>query len=109
MAYLFAGLFLGTIPYIIVHMKRHQTIPVKIGQVTIGGASPIVVQSMTNTDTSDIMATAKQTFELYKAGSELVRITVNTKEAAKAVPFIYEQLVKMGWNAPLLIGDFHYI
>ncbi len=89
--------------------NRHMTVPVKIGKVTIGGGAPIVVQSMTNTDTADIEATALQTYQLYKAGSELVRITVNNKEAAKAVPFIYERLVKMGWDEPLLIGDFHYI
>ncbi len=96
----FAGALLQT---------RHMTVPVKIGKVTIGGGAPIVVQSMTNTDTADIEATALQTYQLYKAGSELVRITVNNKEAAKAVPFIYERLVKMGWDEPLLIGDFHYI
>lgn len=89
--------------------KRHQTIPVKIGKVTIGGGAPIVVQSMTNTDTGDVDATAQQCYELWKAGSELVRITVNNKEAAKAVPHIYEKLIKMGWDEPLLIGDFHYI
>ncbi len=88
---------------------RHMTIPVKIGKVTIGGGAPIVVQSMTNTDTADVEATALQTYQLYKAGSELVRITVNNKQAAKAVPFIYDRLVKMGWDEPLLIGDFHYI
>lgn len=88
---------------------RHQTVPVKIGKVTIGGGAPIVVQSMTNTDTADSDATAKQCFELYRAGSELVRITVNNKEAAAAVPRIYEKLQKMGWDEPLLIGDFHYI
>ncbi|MBI2790730.1 MAG: flavodoxin-dependent (E)-4-hydroxy-3-methylbut-2-enyl-diphosphate synthase [Gammaproteobacteria bacterium] len=89
--------------------KRHMTVPVKIGKVVIGGGAPIVVQSMTNTDTADVEATAKQSYELYKAGSELVRITVNNKEAAKAVPHIYERLVQMGWDEPLLIGDFHYI
>ncbi len=89
--------------------KRHMTVPVKIGKVVIGGGAPIVVQSMTNTDTADVEATAKQSYELYKAGSELVRITVNNKEAAKAVPYIYERLVQMGWDEPLLIGDFHYI
>ncbi len=89
--------------------QRHMTVPVKIGKVTIGGGAPIVVQSMTNTDTADVKATAQQCYELYKAGSELVRITVNNKEAAKAVPYIYESLVKMGWDEPLLIGDFHYI
>ncbi len=89
--------------------KRHQTVPVKIGNVTIGGGAPIVVQSMTNTDTADVEATAQQCYELWRAGSELVRITVNNKDAAKAVPYIYEKLIKMGWNEPLLIGDFHYI
>ncbi len=89
--------------------KRHQTIPVKVGSVTIGGGAPIVVQSMTNTDTADIEATAQQCYELWKAGSELVRITVNNKEAAKAVPFIRDRLVTLGWDEPILIGDFHYI
>lgn len=88
---------------------RHQTIPVKIGSVIIGGGAPIVVQSMTNTDTADVQATAEQCFELWQAGSELVRITVNHKDAAKAVPYIRDELVKMGWDEPLIIGDFHYI
>jgi (E)-4-hydroxy-3-methylbut-2-enyl-diphosphate synthase len=88
---------------------RHMTHAVKIGKVTIGGGAPIVVQSMTNTDTADVEATAKQCYELWQAGSELVRITVNTKEAASAVPYIYEKLQQMGWDEPLLIGDFHYI
>ncbi|MBS0288442.1 MAG: flavodoxin-dependent (E)-4-hydroxy-3-methylbut-2-enyl-diphosphate synthase [Proteobacteria bacterium] len=88
---------------------RHKTVPVKIGKVTIGGGAPIVVQSMTSTDTADIEATALQSYQLYKAGSELVRITVNNKEAAKAVPYIFDRLVQMGWDEPLLIGDFHYI
>lgn len=89
--------------------ERHRTVPVKVGKVTIGGGAPIVVQSMTNTDTADATATAKQCFELYRAGSELVRITVNNKDAAKAVPEIYKKLQIMGWDEPLLIGDFHYI
>lgn len=88
---------------------RYITHPVKVGSVTIGGGAPIVVQSMTNTDTADIQATAKQCYELWQAGSELVRITVNNKEAAQAVPHIYEKLQEMGWEEPLLIGDFHYI
>lgn len=88
---------------------RHITVPVKIGDVTIGGGAPIVVQSMTNTDTADIEATAQQTYELWKAGSELVRLTVNNKEAAHAVPYIRDRLVELGWDNPLLIGDFHYI
>tara|TARA_R110002110_G_scaffold404606_1_gene623025 strand:- start:27953 stop:29182 length:1230 start_codon:yes stop_codon:yes gene_type:complete len=89
--------------------KRHATIGVNVGGVQIGGGAPIVVQSMTNTDTADIDATVQQCFELWKAGSELVRITVNNKEAAQAVPVIRDRLVKLGWDAPVLVGDFHYI
>lgn len=88
---------------------RHQTNAVKVGKVTIGGGAPIVVQSMTNTDTADVEGTAQQCFELWKAGSELVRITVNNKDAAKAVPYIRDRLIQLGWDEPLLIGDFHYI
>lgn len=88
--------------------KRHPTIPVLVGPISIGGGAPIVVQSMTNTDTADASATAQQCFELWQAGSELVRITVNTPEAAAAVPAIYHRLVDLGWDKPLLIGDFHY-
>ncbi|WP_198262681.1 flavodoxin-dependent (E)-4-hydroxy-3-methylbut-2-enyl-diphosphate synthase [sulfur-oxidizing endosymbiont of Gigantopelta aegis] len=87
-------------------MKK-PTIPVKVGNITIGGDHPIVVQSMTNTDTADVIATVKQCAELSKAGSELVRITVNTEEAAQAVPKIRTQLEKMGLNIPL-VGDFHF-
>lgn len=90
------------------NLKRHPTIPVFVGPIAIGGGAPIVVQSMTNTDTADAKATAQQCFELWQAGSELVRITVNTPEAAAAVPAIYRQLVELGWDEPLLIGDFHY-
>ncbi|WMW82289.1 flavodoxin-dependent (E)-4-hydroxy-3-methylbut-2-enyl-diphosphate synthase [Undibacterium cyanobacteriorum] len=75
--------------------------------VRVGGSSPVVVQSMTNTDTADVIATAIQVKELARAGSEIVRITVNTPEAAKAVPDIREQLEKMGVDVPL-VGDFHY-
>ena len=78
-----------------------------IGHVRLGGSAPVVVQSMTNTDTADYLATAIQTAELARAGSELVRITVNTPEAAAAVPKIREHLDRMGCNVPL-IGDFHY-
>ena len=88
---------------------RHQTVGVKVGNLTIGGNHPIVVQSMTNTDTADVQSTAKQCFELWQAGSEIVCITVNNKESAKAVPYIRDELVKMGWSTPLLVGDFHYI
>ncbi len=75
--------------------------------VTVGGDAPVRVQSMTNTDTVDAVGTAIQVKELAQAGSELVRITVNTPEAAQAVPYIREQLDRMGINVPL-IGDFHY-
>ncbi|MGH8676468.1 MAG: flavodoxin-dependent (E)-4-hydroxy-3-methylbut-2-enyl-diphosphate synthase [Burkholderiales bacterium] len=80
---------------------------VRVGGVAIGGGAPIVVQSMTNTDTADAEATARQTFELWRAGSELVRITVNTPEAAARVGQIRERLDAMGCDVPL-IGDFHY-
>jgi len=78
-----------------------------VGNVPIGGGAPIVVQSMTNTDTADIASTVKQVAELHQAGSELVRITVNTVEAAQAVPIIREKLAALGMDVPL-IGDFHF-
>ena len=86
---------------------RRPTRPVRVGQVTIGGAAPVVVQSMTNTDTADIVRTAIQCAELARAGSELVRVTVNTPQAAAAGAPIREQLARMGVDVPL-IGDFHY-
>ncbi|MHB1993314.1 flavodoxin-dependent (E)-4-hydroxy-3-methylbut-2-enyl-diphosphate synthase [Metallibacterium scheffleri] len=86
---------------------RHATRAVRIGRVRIGGTAPVVVQSMTNTDTADVAGTAQQVAELARAGSELVRITVNTHEAAAAVPRIRERLDMMGVAVPL-IGDFHY-
>ena len=86
---------------------RRRSVGVQVGGVRVGGDAPIVVQSMTNTDTADIVATAKQVAELARAGSELVRITVNTPEAAAAVPRIRERLDMMGVGVPL-IGDFHY-
>lgn len=86
---------------------RRKSIPVKVGNVLVGGGAPVVVQSMTNTDTADVEDTAKQIIELYDAGSELVRITVNNKEAAQAVPYIMEILDKKGVEVPV-IGDFHY-
>ena len=86
---------------------RRPTRSVSIGKVRIGGDAPVVVQSMTNTDTVDVLKTAIQCAELARAGSELVRITVNTPEAAAAVPLIREHLDKMGVDVPL-IGDFHY-
>ncbi len=88
-------------------IPRHRTVPVKVGNVTVGGDYPVVVQSMTNTDTADAVRTAAQCAELFHAGSELVRITVNSLEAAQAVPDVRERLDKMGCNVPL-IGDFHF-
>jgi len=88
-------------------MPRKQTRGVKIGPLTVGGTAPIVVQSMTNTDTEDAVRTAAQIADLYRAGSELVRITVNTEAAAQAVPDIRERLAKMGLDVPL-VGDFHF-
>src|ERR1051325_5391895 len=87
---------------------RHRTIGVKVGEVTVGGGAPIVVQSMTNTDTADAAATACQVADLARAGSEIVRITVDRDEAAAAVPHIKERLLKMGVDVPI-VGDFHYI
>ena len=86
---------------------RRPTRAVGIGSVTIGGGAPVAVQSMTNTDTVDAIGTAIQVKELAIAGSEMVRITVNTPEAAQAVPHIREQLDRMQIDVPL-IGDFHY-
>jgi (E)-4-hydroxy-3-methylbut-2-enyl-diphosphate synthase len=87
---------------------RHKTVAVDVGGVTVGGGAPVVVQSMTNTDTADIASTVKQVADLARAGSELVRITVDRDEAAKAVPHIRDQLRMRGVTVPL-IGDFHYI
>ena len=86
---------------------RHATVAVQVGTVKVGGDAPIVVQSMTNTDTADVAATVKQVAELARAGSELVRLTVNTAEAAAAIPRIREQLDKQACEVPL-IGDFHF-
>ncbi len=88
-------------------VTRRHTVPVKVGEVNVGGSAPVVVQSMTNTDTADVMATAAQVEELALAGSELVRITVNTEEAARAVPAIRAELDRRGCAVPL-IGDFHF-
>ena len=87
---------------------RRQSVQVDIGGVAVGGNAPVVVQSMTNTDTADIDATVQQVAALSRAGSELVRITVDRDEAAAAVPHIHEKLLKRGVNVPL-VGDFHYI
>ncbi|MFY9896961.1 MAG: flavodoxin-dependent (E)-4-hydroxy-3-methylbut-2-enyl-diphosphate synthase [Xanthobacteraceae bacterium] len=88
--------------------SRHRTICVEVGGVTVGGGAPIVVQSMTNTDTADAEATAKQVAALARAGSEIVRITVDRDEAAAAVPHIKDRLAKMNVDVPI-VGDFHYI
>jgi (E)-4-hydroxy-3-methylbut-2-enyl-diphosphate synthase len=88
--------------------ERHKSIAVNVGGVTVGGGAPIVVQSMTNTDTADVEATTRQVAALARAGSELVRITVDRDEAAAAVPKIKERLFKMGVSVPI-VGDFHYI
>jgi len=86
---------------------RHKTVSVKVGDIMVGSEHPIVVQSMTNTDTADIIRTVAQISELHKAGSELVRITVNNIESAQAVPEIRERLDKMNCNVPI-VGDFHF-
>ena len=88
-------------------IQRRQTPTVWVGNIGIGSEEPIVIQSMTNTDTVDIEGTVQQVYDLAKAGSELVRITVNTSEAAAAVPLIRAKLDALGCDVPL-IGDFHY-
>jgi (E)-4-hydroxy-3-methylbut-2-enyl-diphosphate synthase len=87
---------------------RHRTIGVRVGDIMVGGGAPIVVQSMTNTDTADVDATVAQVAALARAGSELVRITVDRNEAAAAVPKIRERLDRLDVTVPL-VGDFHYI
>ncbi|MGH9732517.1 MAG: flavodoxin-dependent (E)-4-hydroxy-3-methylbut-2-enyl-diphosphate synthase, partial [Candidatus Acidiferrales bacterium] len=87
--------------------KRHKTVGVKVGKIQVGGGAPVVVQSMTNTDTADVTGTVKQYLELAQAGSELVRVTVNIPEAAAAVPEIKKRVLDAGCDTPL-IGDFHY-
>jgi (E)-4-hydroxy-3-methylbut-2-enyl-diphosphate synthase len=87
---------------------RRLTVGVPVGKVVVGGGAPVVVQSMTNTDTADIDATVRQVAALARAGSELVRITVDRDEAAAAVPHIKEKLLRMGIDVPI-VGDFHYI
>src|SRR5690606_38422700 len=88
-------------------MPRRRSLQVAVGKVMIGGDAPIVVQSMTNTDTADVEATTRQVAELWRAGSEIVRVTVNNPESAAAVPSIRERLARMNVPAPL-VGDFHY-
>ncbi len=86
---------------------RRRSVPVTIGNVRVGSEGPVVVQSMTNTDTADVESTVQQIAALARAGSEMVRITVNTDDAAKAVPYIVEGIRAKGWTTPI-IGDFHY-
>ena len=86
---------------------RRVSVPVKIGSVAVGGASPVVVQSMTNTDTADIDGTARQITLLHRAGSEIVRVTVDKPEAAAALPHIRDRLLQQGIDCPI-VGDFHY-
>lgn len=88
------------------HMRR-SSVPVSIGNVTVGGNAPVVVQSMTNTDTADIDGTTTQIAELHRAGSEVVRVTVNNEESARAVPYIRDRLAVLGLDVPI-VGDFHY-
>ena len=88
--------------------QRRRSVAVDVGGVIVGGDAPIVVQSMTNTDTADVEQTARQVAALARAGSEIVRITVDRDEAAAAVPRIKERLDKMGVGVPI-VGDFHYI
>ena len=88
-------------------IRLHRTVPVRVGHLQVGGGAPIVVQSMTMTETADAVATARQCVELAEAGSEMVRVTVNTPEAAAAVPEIKQRMLEAGCQAPL-IGDFHY-
>ncbi|WP_321449969.1 flavodoxin-dependent (E)-4-hydroxy-3-methylbut-2-enyl-diphosphate synthase [uncultured Cohaesibacter sp.] len=98
----------GSTPFLTEPLPRRITHAVKVGSVTVGGGEPIVVQSMTNTDTADVDSTVAQVAALHRAGSELVRITVDRDEAAKAVPHIKERLLRLGIDVPL-VGDFHYI
>src|SRR3954462_2615031 len=86
---------------------RRQTVSVRVGRVVVGSGAPVVVQSMTNTDTADIEGTAQQIKALARAGSELVRITVNSDEAAAAVPHVCERLAQMNVQVPI-VGDFHF-
>ncbi|TWH31904.1 MULTISPECIES: flavodoxin-dependent (E)-4-hydroxy-3-methylbut-2-enyl-diphosphate synthase [unclassified Aminobacter] len=89
-------------------LERRITVGVKVGDVMVGGGAPVVVQSMTNTDTADVDSTVAQVAALHRAGSEIVRITVDRDESAAAVPHIRDRLARLGINVPL-VGDFHYI
>ena len=88
-------------------IERRRAVSVKVGPVVVGPDAPVVVQSMTNTDTADVESTVQQIAALARAGSELVRVTVNNDAAAKAVPHIVEAIRAKGWETPI-IGDFHY-
>ena len=88
-------------------LQRRRSVTVNIGAVKVGSEAPVAVQSMTNTDTADIESTVQQVAALARAGSEMVRVTVNNDEAARAVPYIVDALAQKGWNTPI-IGDFHY-
>src|ERR1035438_699390 len=88
-------------------IQRRKTFTASIGGVRVGSNAPVMVQSMTNTDTADIPGTIKQVAALARAGSEIVRVTVNNDDAAKAVPHIVEGLAKQGRHTPI-VGDFHY-
>jgi len=88
-------------------IERRKTVTVRVGDVPVGSAHPVVVQSMTNTDTADIEGTVRQVAALWRAGSQIVRVTVNNDEAARAVPFIVELLAARGVEVPI-VGDFHY-
>jgi len=94
--------------YLSTVLPRHETVGVSVGGVMVGGGAPVVVQSMTNTDTADIDATVAQVAALHRAGSEIVRITVDRDESAAAVPKIRDRLARLGVHVPL-VGDFHYI
>src|ERR1700734_1841781 len=88
-------------------IHRRKSVPVTIGNIRVGSDAPVVVQSMTNTDTADVESTVQQIAALARAGSELVRITVNNDAAAEAVPYIVDGIRAKGWTTPI-IGDFHY-
>ena len=88
-------------------IDRRRAVTVMVGKIRVGSSAPVVVQSMTNTDTADVASTVQQVAALARAGSEMVRITVNNDDAAKAVPYIVDELSKKGWETPI-IGDFHY-
>ena len=95
-------------PFLDRPLERHKTVGVRVGDVIVGGDAPVVVQSMTNTDTADVDATVAQVAALHRAGSEIVRITVDRDESAAAVPKIRDRLARLGVDVPL-VGDFHYI